>query len=440
MQVREGEPFNSVPGAHFLKCENSPCLALALRQSTCLQRSRSTAVALPAALDPTQGEREKEGTAPSPGSHRRMSNCYYNEPMKFFYHLNQNDSLKNNSDTTYYVGLGIGGICILFIFLFNVIIILVILLNKQFHFPYYYLLANLAAADIFASLAYTFLLLHTGKLARMLSVQMYFLRQALLDVSMSASIYNLLVIAIERYYSVIKMQLHSTLSKRRVFCLILGIWAMAVVMTTIPNMGWNCICNIRTCSALVPIYSRSFLIFWSLLNLLTLCITTVMYLRIYLYVRKKTSKISSHTTGSIKRRKMPMRLVKTIITVLGTFIICWTPGLVLVLLDGLHCTSCNLEGLKKWFLILALLNSLVNPLIYSYRDREIWKSIKCLFCLGCGRSCGMQLEDLNSGSHRQSTVSEISGPIKTYQHQVTIDEAGESPDQSLDRIPKLSVS
>ncbi|XP_072130898.1 lysophosphatidic acid receptor 3-like [Mobula birostris] len=353
-----------------------------------------------------------------------MSNCYYNESMKFFYDLNQNDSLKDNSDTTYYVGLGIGGICIVFIFLFNVIIIFVILLNKQFHFPYYYLLANLAAADIFASLAYTFLLLHTGKLGRMLSVQVYFLRQALLDVSLSASIYNLLVIAIERYYSVIKMQLHSTLSKRRVFCLILGIWAMAVVMTTIPNMGWNCICDIRTCSALVPIYSRSFLIFWSLLNLLTLCITTVMYLRIYTYVRKKTSKISSHTTGSIKRRKMPMQLVKTIITVLGTFIICWTPGLVLVLLDGLYCTSCNLEGLKKWFLILALLNSLVNPLIYSYRDREIWKSIKCLFCLGCGRSGGMQLEDLNSGFHRQSTVSDISGPIKTYQHQVTIDEAG----------------
>ncbi|XP_051868974.1 lysophosphatidic acid receptor 3-like [Pristis pectinata] len=370
-----------------------------------------------------------------------MSNCYYNRSMKFFYDLNQNDSQDDDSQTTYYVGLAIGSICILLIFLCNATIIFVILFNKQFHFPFYYLLANLAAADVFASLAYTFLLLHTGKLGRMLTVQVYFVRQALLDVSLSASIYNLLVIAIERYYSVIKMQLHSTLSKRRVFCLILGIWAVAVIMTAIPNMGWNCICNISTCSVLAPIYSRGFLIFWSLLNILTLCVITAIYSRIYTYVRKKTSKISSHTTGSMKRRKMPMRLVKTIVTVLGTFIICWTPGLVLVLLDGLHCTSCNLEGLKKWFLLLALLNSLINPIIYSYKDREIWKSIKSLFSHGCVQTVSMQLEDLNTGSHRQSTVSEISGPaFKTCEHQVTTQETGGTLNRSLTRFPKLSLS
>ncbi|XP_032884978.1 lysophosphatidic acid receptor 3 isoform X2 [Amblyraja radiata] len=251
-----------------------------------------------------------------------MSTCHYNESMEFFYSLSRTAGQEDSSKTAYYIALVIGAICILLIFLSNASIILVIVLNRQFHFPFYYLLANLAASDVFASLAYIFLLLHTGKLARMMSVQLYFLRQALLDVSLSASIYNLLVIAIERYCSVIKMQLHSNLSKRRVFCLILGIWMVAILMTAIPNMGWNCICNISTCSTLAPIYSRSFLTFWSSLNLLTLCIIVLMYVRLYLYVRNKTSKISSHTTGSIKRRKLPMKLVKTIVTVLVFLGIC----------------------------------------------------------------------------------------------------------------------
>ncbi|XP_069795432.1 lysophosphatidic acid receptor 3-like [Narcine bancroftii] len=366
-----------------------------------------------------------------------MPTCYYNQSMEFFYGLSRNVSQDDDSQTTYYIALVIGAICILFIFLFNSVIVFVIVLNKQFHYPFYYLLANLAAADVFASLAYIFLLIHTGKPAKMLSVHVYFVRQALLDVSLSASIYNLLAIAIERCCSVIKMQVHSTLSKRRVFFLILGIWAMSVVMTTIPNMGWNCICNISTCSVLAPIYSRSFLLFWSLLNLLTLCVITVIYLRIYIYVRKKTSKISSHTTGSLKRRKMPMKLVKTIVTVLGTFIICWTPGLILVLLDGLHCTSCNLEGMKKWFLLLALLNSLINPVIYSYKDQEIWKSIKRLFCQGCTWADTGGPNELNTSSHRQSTVSEISAPsFKIHEHQTT-GQTNDSPNQSLARFPKL---
>ncbi|XP_078264008.1 lysophosphatidic acid receptor 3-like [Rhinoraja longicauda] len=370
-----------------------------------------------------------------------MSTCHYNESMQFFYSRSRTAGQEDNSETAYYIALVIGAVCILLIFLSNASIIFVVVLNRQFHFPFYYLLANLAASDVFASLAYIFLLLHTGKPARKLSVQLYFLRQALLDVSLSASIYNLLVIAIERYCSIIKMQLHSTLSKRRVLCLILGIWAVAVFMTAIPNMGWNCICNISTCSTLAPIYSRSFLIFWSLLNLLTLCVTVVIYVRLYVYVRKKTSNISSHTIGSIKRRKLPMQLVKTIVTVLGTFIVCWTPGLVLVLLDGLHCTRCNLERLKKWFLLLALLNSLINPIIYSYRDRAIWRSIKRLLCQGCVRTFSAEPDNLNTGSHRQSIVSEISGHgFKANEHQVTIRETGDTSSRSLPGIAKLSLS
>lgn len=57
---------------------------------------------------------------------------------------------------------------------------------------------------------------------------------------------------------------------------------------------------------------------------------------------------------------------------------CWTPGLVVLLLDGLNCRDCNVMKLKRWLLLLAVLNSVMNPCIYSYKDEEMWTTFKNL--------------------------------------------------------------
>ncbi|XP_072430941.1 lysophosphatidic acid receptor 3-like [Chiloscyllium punctatum] len=334
-----------------------------------------------------------------------MVTCHYNKTMNFFYNLTTSSEVQEWS-VRYYLGLGFGIVCCLFIFLCNTMIVIAVIRNRRFHFPFFYLLANLASADIFASLAYVFLMFNTGPVSRTLTVHRYLLREALLNVSFCASLYSLLVIAIERYLSVIKMRLHSSLSKRRVTLLVLVIWGTAVFMATIPNMGWNCICDISTCSSLAPIYSRSFLIFWALFNLFMLGFVVIIYLRIYIYVRKKTLNLMSHTTGSIKRNKMPMKLIKTIVTVLGAFVFCWTPGLVVVLLDGLCCSSCHLLSVKIWVLLLALTNSLMNPIIYSYKDPDMWHVIKQMLCIACRNKIEVEQDTLRSTSHRQSVVSE----------------------------------
>ena len=54
----------------------------------------------------------------------------------------------------------------------------------------------------------------------------------------------------------------------------------------------------------------------------------------------------------------------------GAFIVCWTPGLVILLLD-VFCASCNVLTYEKFFLLLAEFNSAMNPIIYSYRDKEM---------------------------------------------------------------------
>lgn len=63
----------------------------------------------------------------------------------------------------------------------------------------------------------------------------------------------------------------------------------------------------------------------------------------------------------------------------GAFIVCWTPGLVLLLLD-VFCEECNVLAFEKFFLLLAEFNSAMNPIIYSYRDKEMSITFKQILC------------------------------------------------------------
>lgn len=65
--------------------------------------------------------------------------------------------------------------------------------------------------------------------------------------------------------------------------------------------------------------------------------------------------------------------------------VCWTPGQVVLLLDGLGCKSCNILAVEKYFLLLAEANSLVNAVVYSCRDAEMRRTFRRLLCCWCLR-------------------------------------------------------
>lgn len=75
--------------------------------------------------------------------------CYYNRTVDFFYEK----SGKNISEfwrPRDYVIVSMGmTVCFIVIFS-NLLVIAAILKNRRFHFPIYYLLGNLALADLFA--------------------------------------------------------------------------------------------------------------------------------------------------------------------------------------------------------------------------------------------------------------------------------------------------
>ncbi|KAJ7986707.1 hypothetical protein DPEC_G00342680 [Dallia pectoralis] len=345
-----------------------------------------------------------------------QNKCYHDKQMDFFYD-NSNQTIDDWNSNQIIMVQVVGSLCCCFILVSNAMVIAAVITNKRFHYPFYYLLSNLAASDFLAGIAYVYLMFNTGQVSRNLTVRNYFIRQGLLDTSLSASLANLLVIALERYISVINCKVHSNLTKRRVTLLIVSVWAISIFMGAVPSLGWNCICNLQDCSRLAPIFSRSYLIFWSVSNLVAFLVMVSIYLRIYIYVKRKTATLKQHTKGSINRKRTPIKLIMTVMTVLGAFVICWTPGLVVLLLDGLQCQQCEVMRFKRWLLLLAVLNSVMNPIIYSYRDEEMWTTLKNLLrCVGYGTR---RQRSSRANARRISTSQDAGTTTQTYEDKET---------------------
>ncbi|XP_042699628.1 lysophosphatidic acid receptor 2 isoform X2 [Chrysemys picta bellii] len=315
----------------------------------------------------------------------KMRHCYYNESVGFFYN-NSRKELTSYWRTKDVLVVVLGLTVSVIVLLTNLLVISAIIINRRFHYPIYYLLGNLAAADLFAGIAYMFLMFHTGPRTAGLSLQTWFIRQSLLDTSLTASVVNLLAIAVERHQTIFTMQLHSSMSNQRVVILIICIWVTALLLGLIPSYGWHCLCDLGNCSRMAPLYSRSYLTFWALSNLVIFLIMVVVYTHIFVYVKRKMTSMSKHTSFHPRYKETMINLIKTVIIILSAFVICWTPGQVLLLLDGLACESCNVLAMEKYVLLLAEINSLINAIVYSYRDNEMRSTFRKILCFICYRN------------------------------------------------------
>ncbi|KAM9393374.1 lysophosphatidic acid receptor 2a isoform 2-T3 [Pholidichthys leucotaenia] len=258
------------------------------------------------------GEESKMGVITTEISYRNT--CAHNYSVSAFYNY-VNKSMSDEWNSTEILVLMVGLSVALTILLANLMVMIAIFMNQRFHFPIYYLLGNMAAADMFAGVAYANLMFHTGPWTRYLSKEQWYIRGALIDISLTASVANLLAVAVERHQTILTMRLHSNMSKRRVVLLILCIWATAIIMGVVPSVYWNCECDLDNCSTIAPLYSCHFLIFWAVLNLFTFIIMVAMYTRIYIYVKRQNQQMSPHTSDTGNSQTV-VSLMKTISMVL----------------------------------------------------------------------------------------------------------------------------
>ncbi|XP_073332909.1 sphingosine 1-phosphate receptor 1 [Pagrus major] len=277
-----------------------------------------------------------------------------------------------------------------FIILENILVLTTIWRTKKFHKPMYYFIGNLALSDLLAGVVYTANILLSGANTYKLTPTQWFFREGSMFVALAASVFSLLAIAIERHLTMLKMKLHNSGNTCRVFLLISTVWMIAAVLGGLPVMGWNCIQSMTQCSTVLPLYHKTYILFCTTVFSIILMAIVVLYARIYALVRTRSRKLVfrkvSNGRGSagtnVKSSEKSMALLKTVIIVLSCFIACWAPLFILLLLDAACETlSCPILYKAEWFLALAVLNSAMNPLIYTLTSNEMRRAfLKTLLC------------------------------------------------------------
>ncbi|NXA53483.1 S1PR4 protein, partial [Nothocercus julius] len=293
------------------------------------------------------------------------------------------------------------------IILENLLVLLAVLRCLRARRWVYSCIASITVSDLLAGIAYLSNLCLSGKKTFQLSPQLWFLREGVLFVALAASTFSLLVTAVERYSAMVRPIAENEASKTlRLRSLIVSCWLLALVIGLLPLLGWNCLCDFNACSVLLPLYSKNYILFSVVMFSIILLGIVGLYISIYQLVQA-----SSKQTSSRHSRKRSLRLLKTVLMILGAFIICWSPLFALLLFDAFCETqTCRHLHSLDWTLALAMVNSGINPIIYSLRSVEVRHAVGSLLCCCCVRaglckqgSC-VAFADINSGSSTESSL------------------------------------
>lgn len=299
-----------------------------------------------------------------------------------------------------------------FILLENIMVLLAVWKNKKFHNRMYYFIGNLALSDLLAGAAYVVNIFSSGRRTFFLTPMQWFMREGSMFVALSASTFSLLAIGIERHMTMVNMKPYGATKRYRLFVLLGACWLVSIFLSALPSLGWNCMGNLPSCSTVLPLYSKSYLAICITIFTGILLAIVILYVRIYRLVNSSSQRVASRQQGRFSERSMA--LLRTVAIVLGVFIVCWGPLFVLLMLD-VACSPQQCPVLYKvdWSIALAVLNSALNPLIYTLSSREMRSAFfKLLFCceLRAKEVKNVTLSPTVDKSHSKSSSSGGSPP------------------------------
>jgi len=301
--------------------------------------------------------------------------------------------------------LELTGVCVSLLAIFvNACVILVIFIGpRAFRSPTFYLICSLAMADLLTGLTVI-----TAFIAPM--ENLLWQRVALRGVSVacfSTSVNNLLVIAGERYVKIQNDPSYQRIfSSQNTIIFISSAWIFGWgIFALVPLVGWHCpsefckcpentacFCFHSDCSMSFAPFTKSYLITGIIYYYVCLIVMLVIYLALFLHVRKAAGfkrqgsvvgPLPNHGPFLLIHKKREIKLTKILCVVMGAFFICWLPLTTLFIVDTSYTVD-NKDNeaaglITKSFnycLLPAMIHPLLNPLIYSLKMPRMWSTFR----------------------------------------------------------------
>ncbi|XP_043929216.1 G-protein coupled receptor 12 [Protopterus annectens] len=258
----------------------------------------------------------------------------------------------------------------------NAIVVLIILHNPTLRAPMFLLIGSLALADLLAGVGlvtnFVFAYLLHSDAAKLITI-------GLIVGSFTASVCSLLAITLDRYLSLYYALTYN--SERTVtftYLMLIVLWGASVCLGLLPLMGWNCLKDESTCSIIKPLTKNNVAVL-SVSFLLMFALMLQLYIQICKIVMRHAHQIAlQHHFLATSHYVTTRKGVSTLAIILGTFAACWMPFTLYSLIADYTYPSIYMYAT----LLPATYNSIINPVIYAFRNQEIQKAL-WLICCGC---------------------------------------------------------
>ncbi|XP_029113004.1 G-protein coupled receptor 12-like isoform X1 [Scleropages formosus] len=254
----------------------------------------------------------------------------------------------------------------------NAIVIAVLFYTPTLRAPMYILIGSLALADTLAGLGlilnFIFTYMLNTEFVTLISV-------GLLISAFSASVLNILAITVDRYLSLYNaLTYHTERAVTFTYVIVALIWLVCVVLGSLPLLGWNCLRDEASCSVCRPV-TKNNAVALAVTFLLVFALMMQLYFLICKIALRHAQQIAvQHHFVSISTTKG----VSTLSAILCTFAVCWIPfAMYSIVADSSYPIIYTYATVLP-----ATCNSVINPIIYAFRNPDIQKSL-WLACCGC---------------------------------------------------------
>ncbi|XP_030267116.1 G protein-coupled receptor 3 [Sparus aurata] len=261
----------------------------------------------------------------------------------------------------------------------NAIVVTTILATPSLRAPVFLLLASLGLADLLAGVALVlhFLFLFCVEPSDWSEL----LTSGLLVTSLTASLCSLMGVALDRYLSLSHALTYgSSQSRHRAAILLLLVWLGACIIGAGPAMGWHCLDDPNSCSVARPL-TRTYLSLLCGGFLLVVMVTLQLYVGICRVARRHAHAIATQrhflpANQSYASKHGRGKGFSRLILVLSVFVGCWMP----FSLWGLLGDASSPPLYTYATLVPAAGSSLLNPILYSLRNKDIRKVLLQACC------------------------------------------------------------
>ena len=204
------------------------------------------------------------------------------------------------------------------------------------------------------------------------------------------ALWSLALVSISRYWCIVEPgKFSSIFTRRRTMAMITATWVLSLLCALPPLFGWSVYdflgksrCYFNLSQNLPYTITLAIVVF-----ILPYILIIVPYYRIFRFIRGHSRTMSIRgVSSSLRKTYRPtfqdFKVTKLLLVVVCVFVACWTPHIVVNLLNGFGIIQ-SIPRIDAVSTFLTFLSSSCNPFIYGLMNKKFRKGFRAVLCAPC---------------------------------------------------------